>query len=368
MSRWSTPKSYGNRRGDAYINLDNEPYQMNAKEFVRAPRKVKRRDVYYIHQRKVPSAISFPSSGDQTPLTSQADSQFDLDEQRGGGKVCSNLFPNANNDDERVDHIVDRAMTPSWSTPLIDVEESRDQEPSTHGTTEGSCITRCPLPVTDQGVTASSRAKSQFFDVEEEEKESRDQVEQARFGIIGESRTREERFPFDELRQNDCTYEEVTSHITIKDTPPPSFRQSGDPFLFPPRSSSSQARMKQTTTPNCANPDLNFQYEDSSVVDSPFDLRSPPRVSRFPSPSPQYNFDLSLQRDRIDRITYPTQTREYKKKKNIITRPKKIPLSFLYHKIVGSPSMQIHRLRLPERYLHLLDKSKSARRYNVNYQ
>lgn len=88
------------------------------------------------------------------------------------------------------------------------------------------------------------------------------------------------------------------------------------------------------------------------------DLYSPPRLSRQITTS---RGDLLRFLDDKDTITresrYPIQKRHHFSDYHHILRPK-IPLTFQYHEIIGPASLNIHRLRLPSQYLHLLDKSK----------
>ena len=84
-------------------------------------------------------------------------------------------------------------------------------------------------------------------------------------------------------------------------------------------------------------------------------LKSPPRVCRRTS---MYDDAFCVPNSLLCReIRYPLQAHCEKQQEKCVQRPR-IPLAFQYHKIIGPKSLNIHRLRLPSEYLHLLDKSK----------
>lgn len=195
------------------------------------------------------------------------------------------------------------------------------------------------------------------------EVESRDQVEEARFGFIEDSCG--ECFPFDESIKNDCTNilysrdEHIPSPTkylhTPKRAPRPKSLSTHDSSSHLKRPCTSQKRDETRYNPNC----LDFAVIHTSSQ-AAIDVLSPPRVSRYSST--QSNFELSkhtaVQKDENNnKDLYPIQKREYRQKLSI-KRPMRISQSTYYHKIVGPPSLNIHRLRLPDQYLHLLDKSK----------
>jgi hypothetical protein len=86
------------------------------------------------------------------------------------------------------------------------------------------------------------------------------------------------------------------------------------------------------------------------------DLYSPPRLSRQAAPRDEI-FHPSSQMEDNHENHYQTEAHYLVQKRRAIQRPR-IPLEFEYHETIGHRSLNIHRLRLPSQYLHLLDKSK----------
>lgn len=92
------------------------------------------------------------------------------------------------------------------------------------------------------------------------------------------------------------------------------------------------------------------------------DLYSPPRLSRQTVSHEDMfgSFDDTNERN----CNYYPTPKHYQQNRVSIPRPK-IALAFQYHEIIGPRSLNIHRLRLPSQYLHLLDKSKSVQTFHT---
>lgn len=84
-------------------------------------------------------------------------------------------------------------------------------------------------------------------------------------------------------------------------------------------------------------------------------IGSPPRLFRYIAPQRDifHGYD---EEDKDINNRFPVQKRHEFRGKNIPLQKQVINLQ--YHEIVGHPSLNIHRLRLPSPYLHLLDESK----------
>ena len=87
------------------------------------------------------------------------------------------------------------------------------------------------------------------------------------------------------------------------------------------------------------------------------DLYSPPRLSRHSSSREELYRSSTGFKDN-DKNRYPVQSHHvHQQRRAAIQRPR-VPLAFQYYESIGPKSLNIHRLRLPSEYLHLLDKSK----------
>ncbi len=148
-------------------------------------------------------------------------------------------------------------------------------------------------------------------------------------------------------------------------------RTSGEDLYSPPRLSRypPAARSKFDLMPFESYPSSISNFKPSPYGEYKQKRRTSKKSYRYVSPKldpatiGDFDFDLATKGDftQYSRKPYPTQKHDKCKLQMSIERPRRISLSSYYHKFVGPPELEIHRLRLPDEYLHLLDKSK----YNI---